>query len=269
MKPKNSNRPPEALLKLQQGFAGHLRNPDAVPPPEGVEDRRMAVYRRLFFGNLRNLMAKNFPVLRRLIVDEAWDRLIRDFMSQHRAQTPMFTEIGREFARFIEDAQPDYIPAFAAELVHWEFLETVVRLHEADLAAMSVDDSASLVDDTPIVNPTIQWGIYRWPVHQIGPEFQPEQPLDQPLVLAACRRRNHRVGFMRFNPVTARLVELLREQPDLTGKAALNAIAAELQADDLDAVVRSGEKMLGKLHDGEFLLGAAASGKARRNSLHQ
>ena len=255
----DSNKPPDSLLKLQQRFAGHLRNPEEIPSPDGVEDRRMAIYRRLFFGNLRNLMAKNFPVLRRLVDDNRWDGLIRQFMAQHRAQTPMFTEIGREFVRFIESAQPDDLPEFAAELVHWEFLETVVRLHEADVTATPVEASASLVDDIPVINPTLQISAYHWPVHQIGPEFQPQQPLDQLLVLAACRRRNHQVAFMRFNPVTGRLIELLREQPDQTGKAALGIIAKELNAADITAVMRSGEQMLSKLTEGEFLLGARAT----------
>jgi uncharacterized protein len=161
-----------------------------------------------------------------------------------------------EFVQFIASARPDGLPEFAAELVHWEFLETVVRLHEADVAATSVDDSASLIDDIPIINPTLQISAYRWPVHQIGPDFQPEQPLAQPLVLAACRRRNHRVAFMRFNPVTARLIELLGEQSDQTGKAVLGVIAEELNSTDIAAVMRSGEQMLAKLAEGEFLLGA-------------
>ena len=252
----DSNKPPDSLLELQQRFAGHLRNPEEIPSPDGVEDRRMAIYRRLFFGNLRNLMAKNFPVLRRLVDDDRWDGLIRHFMAQHRAQTPMFTEIGREFVRFIENTRPDGLPEFAAELVHWEYLETVVRLHEADVAATPVDESASLIDDIPVINPTLQISAYRWPVHQIGPEFQPEHPLDQPLVLAACRRRNHRVAFMRFNPVTGRLIELLRERPDQRGKAVLGIIAKELNSTDLARVIRSGEQMLAKLTEGEFLLGA-------------
>jgi len=36
----------------QYAFAAHLRDPDNVPAPEGIEERRMAVYRELFFNNL-------------------------------------------------------------------------------------------------------------------------------------------------------------------------------------------------------------------------
>jgi uncharacterized protein len=262
MHPSDADKPPESLLELQRRFAGHLRDPHAVPAPEGLEDRRMAIYRRLFFGNLDNLMAKNFPVLRRLIDDQAWHELIRAFMAGHRARTPMFTEIGQEFVRFLESGQADAgIPPFATELAHWEYLETVVRLHEADLAQIPVDDHASPLDDLPVANPTIRLGVYHWPVHEIGPKFRPTEPLEQAIVLAACRRLDHAVGFMRFNPVTARLVELMGEHGAGTGRELLTTIASEINVADTEAVIRSGAGMLEKLRDAGFVLGARKSGQ--------
>lgn len=255
--PKNDEPvPPESLAALQRRFAGHIRDPDHTPAPEGIEDRRMAIYRRLFFGNLRNLFAKNFPVLRRLLDDDQWDALIRDFMRDHRASTPMFTEIGREFVRFIEEQQPRNLPPFALELVHWEFLETLARLHEADLDAIEADREGDLLDRPPVVNPTLHLGQYRWPVHEIGPDFRPDTPLEQPIVLAACRKRNDRVGFLSINAVTARLIGLMQENPGCTGRNQLNTIAAELGSEDPEAVVTAGAHMLERLRKSELVLGS-------------
>lgn len=251
----DSNAPPESLLALQRRFAGHIRDPENQPPPDDVEDRRMAIYRRLFFGNLRNLMAKNFPVLRRLVSDEAWDGLIRQFMSQHRARTPMFTEIGREFVRFVEEHQPDELPPFARQLVHWEYLETIVRLDEADVEAAAADPDGDLLARGPVLNPTLQAASYDWPVHQIGPEFQPETPLEAPILLAAARRRNHRISFMRLNAVTGRLIALIGENPDHSGEDILRRIAGELGADDENAVIASGREMLERLRENELIVG--------------
>ena len=36
----------------QYAFAAHIRDPQNVPAPEGIEDRRMAIYRELFFQHL-------------------------------------------------------------------------------------------------------------------------------------------------------------------------------------------------------------------------
>ena len=48
---------PEALASLQTRFAGHIRDPRQVAAPDGIEDRRMAIYRDLFFNNIRNRIA--------------------------------------------------------------------------------------------------------------------------------------------------------------------------------------------------------------------
>ncbi|MGA0002453.1 MAG: putative DNA-binding domain-containing protein, partial [Steroidobacteraceae bacterium] len=44
------------LLELQRCLAAHLRDPEGSPPPPDIEDRRLAVYRDLFFNNLRDLL---------------------------------------------------------------------------------------------------------------------------------------------------------------------------------------------------------------------
>ena len=51
----------------QAAFAAHLRDPEANPAPPGIEARRMAVYRDLFFNNIAGLLAGNFPVIRRTL----------------------------------------------------------------------------------------------------------------------------------------------------------------------------------------------------------
>ena len=53
---------PEFKQKLY-AFAGHIRDPDNVPPPEGIEERRMAVYRELFFNNVKGFLARVREVL--------------------------------------------------------------------------------------------------------------------------------------------------------------------------------------------------------------
>ena len=77
-----------AFQRRQFAFAAHIRDPDAVPAPPGIEDRRMAIYRELFFNNLAKLLGSTFPVLRKLHAPEQWRRLVRAFMRQHRAHTP-------------------------------------------------------------------------------------------------------------------------------------------------------------------------------------
>lgn len=251
----DSNSPPESLLALQRQFAGHIRSPEDVEAPEGLEDRRLAIYRRLFFGNLSNLFSKNFPVLFKLIDQERWQSLIREFMTAHRSTTPMFTEIGREFVRFLEEERPGGLPPFALELAHWEFLETCVRLAEADPNEVGCERSGDLLAAAIALNPTLRLAQYQWPVHEISPDNQPESALEQPLILAAWRKCSDRTGFMKLNTVTARLLELIDQQPELAGRAVLERIAEEMRAPDPEAIVASGRSMLEQLREREVILG--------------
>lgn len=252
----DSNSPPESLLRLQRQFAGHIRNPQAVDAPDEIEERRLAIYRRLFYGNLNSLFSHNFPVLRKIVDDDRWKRLIREFMIEHRASTPMFTEIGREFVRFIEEQQPEGLPPFALELAHWEYLETCVRLAEADPNDVAADADADLLESVPVLNPTLRLAQYQWPVHEISPSMQPSEPSEEGVILAAWRHCNDKPGFMRLNAVTARLITLIEEHPADPGRAVLERIAAEMQAPDPGAIVQSGQSMLERLRDREVLLGA-------------
>ncbi|RFF28935.1 MULTISPECIES: DUF2063 domain-containing protein [unclassified Wenzhouxiangella] len=252
----DSNSPPESLLALQRQFAGHIRDPEHIEAPEGPEERRLAIYRRLVFSNLSNLFSKNFPVLHRIVDRKRWQSLIREFLTEHRSTTPMFTEIGREFVRFLEEEQPDGLPPFALELAHWEFLETCVRLAEADPNETDCQSDGDLLSAPVALNPTLRLAQYRWPVHEIAPENQPDAPLDEPLILAAWRRRNDRTGFMKLNAVTARLLELIDQQPQLSGRAVLEKIAEEMQAPNSQAIVQSGRSMLERLLEREVVLGA-------------
>ena len=93
---------PERLKAQQYAFAAHLRDPQAHPAPSGLEDRRLQIYRELFFGNVANLLAGNFPVIERLLRGERWTTLVRDFYREHRCHTPLFPELGREFLRYLE-----------------------------------------------------------------------------------------------------------------------------------------------------------------------
>jgi len=46
----------KGFQETQRRLTAHLRDPEANPAPEGVEDRRLGIYRRLVFGNLSRLL---------------------------------------------------------------------------------------------------------------------------------------------------------------------------------------------------------------------
>ena len=120
--------------KKQYEFAAHIRDPEHNPAPDGVEDRRMAIYRELFFNNLFKLISNTFPVLRKLHRPEHWRGLVREFMVKHQSKTPYFLEIPQEFLAFLEnehEPDPDDFP-FLNELAHYEWAELALSVSQEE-----------------------------------------------------------------------------------------------------------------------------------------
>lgn len=241
----------------QYSFAAHLRDPSGNPPPVGVEDRRMKVYRELFYNNVENFIAQGFPVLRGLYDDAAWHRLVRDYFSRHRSKTPFFHGIGKEFLDYLQSERAEQAadPPFLFELAHYEWVETALAINEArhDLAGLCCD--GDLLDGVPVLSP-LAWSIaYQYPVHRISRDFQPSVPPGQPTYIVVYRDRHDQVGFLEINAVTARLMQLIEAQPASSGREHLLAIARELEHPEPERVMEGGRHMLDTLRERDILLG--------------
>lgn len=245
------------LRTLQEGFANHLRDPDRHPAPTDVEDRRMAIYRDLFFRNLSNFIAKSFPVLRKLYDDDAWAVFMREFYANHEFHTPLFPEIPREFLQYLQEerGEREEDPPFLLELAHYEWVEIALDLDEADLETIDADPRGDLLDNVPVLSP-LAWPLaYNYPVHEIRPGFQPDSPSETPTHLIVYRNRQDEVKFMEVNAVTARVARMLKENPAQTGLDVLNAIAAELNHPRPDRLRAAGADLLRDLADRDIILG--------------
>jgi len=256
-KSRTGGTAPERLRQLQEQFAAHLRDPEAKAAPGDVDDRRMAIYRGLFFRNIRSFLSSNFPVLRKLYTDEGWDRLVRDFYRQHRARTPLFPEIAREFLQYLQDQRqghPDD-PPFILELAHYEWVELALSLDEQELSEVPADPAGDLLEGQPILSP-LAWPLsYSYPVHRIGPGFRPTEPPSEATHLLVYRDRSDRVRFMQLSPVPALLIRFLEEADGSSGLQVLKRIARALEHPDPEAVVEGGKRLLEDLRSRDVVLG--------------
>lgn len=245
------------LDELQRRFAAHLRDPATAPAPEGIEDRRLQVYRELFFDNISTSLAGTFPVLREILGSERWTCLVRDFYRDHRCHTPLFLEIPREFVDYLgeeRDARLDD-PPFLYELAHYEWVELALAVDEHELAMIASDPSGDLLGGVPVLSP-LAWPLaYRFPVHRLGPDHQPSSAPDEPSFYVARRDRRDDVGVIQVNAVTLRLVERLRQDPELTGRTHLEALADELPQLEREAVLSGGEAALREMLESDVVLG--------------
>lgn len=243
--------------ELQYAFAAHLRDPDRNAAPAGLDDRRLSVYRELFYNNVQGLLASNFPVIRRLMPDARWHALVREFYSSHQSHTPLFTEIGREFLKFLDARDASGDPPFLGELAHYEWVELAVSIDEHALDELPHDPSGDVVAGVPLLSPLAWPLVYRYPVHRIREDFHPAEPPSQPTCLVVVRNRRDEVAFMEVSPLTIRLLEALQGNPALTGLECVESLAALVDAGQRDALVAAGAAMLRQLRQRDVLLGTA------------
>ena len=256
-RPMVIDKAPEELARLQTSFAAHIRNPDSVAAPEGIEDRRMAIYRDLFFNNIRNFLSSNFPVLRTLYSDQGWEQLSRDFYSSFRCHTPLFPEIPREFLRYLQDhrkAHPDD-PPFMLELAHYEWVELALSLDEAETADIDVNPDADLMTGIPVLSP-LAWPLsYQYPVHRIRADYQPKSAPENPTCLLVWRQQDFTVRFMQLNEISMLLLQKMTQDSQQTGLDLLTDIAREINHPKADVVVEGGKVLMEQLRNKQIILG--------------
>jgi len=250
---------PGRTRRLQYQFAAHVRDPDHCPAPEGIEDRRMGIYRDLVFCNVEMFLSANFPVIRTLYDNGAWNALTRDFLREHQCHTPLFPEFGREFLRYVETRQQRGVgdPPFLLELAHYEWAELALSLDENDLDAVPHDATGDPLTGVPVVSPLACVLGYRFPVQLIGPDFRPGAAPQQPTLLLLVRGRDDEVHFHEIDALSAMLIERLQENMRLTGLECLDALLAERADADTTALREAGKTALIQLKAYAAILGTA------------
>jgi len=252
--PKTTDRP--GFIDKQYEFAAHIRDPEANPRPADVEERRMKIYRELFYNNVNSFMESGFPVLRSLFDDDAWHLMIRDYYSRHQSHTPLFPEMTKEFIDYLQNERnnPDD-PPFMVELAHYEWIEMALSVDDNEIDLAGIDPKGDLLEGSPVLSPLAYPLSYAFEVHRISSDYRPDKPGDQPTHIVVYRDKEDDVGFMELNTVTARLLQLFDENDSMTGRQALEQIAQELQHSNPDIVIKGGLDTLSELKHRDIILG--------------
>jgi hypothetical protein len=241
---------------LQTRFTAWLRDPERVPPPLGIEARRLQVYRDLFYNNVEDFLANAFPVLRKITAEMDWHAMVRDFYARHTCQDPLFRGVAEEFLRYLEHERGAVAGdwPFLAELAHYEWVELALSIAEPELSAVAAEADGDLLEAVPVLSPLAWPLIYAWPVHRLGPDFLPGTPPEQPTCLVVYRNREDEVKFTEVNLLTARLLQGMQADPQASGRVLLTQLAAELGADP-ETLIAGGLAMMQGLQQRDVLLG--------------
>ncbi len=241
----------------QYEFAAHIRDPFGSARPEGIEDRRMEIYRDLFFNNVNGFLENGFPELRTHYDDEAWQRLARSFFATHESHSPYFIDISKEFILYLQDEHEPTSddPPYLFELAHFEWAEVALMVDQDEPDWDNIDPHGDMLKDRPALSPTAYCLAYQWPVHQINEDFQPEEQPEAPSFVLIYRDKQDDVKYFPADPVTARIMELLQDETERTGTELLSQLAKEMQHPDEEEAIHSGYRILLRLHHANIILG--------------
>ncbi len=233
--------------EVQRRFAAHLRDPERHAAPEGIEERRMAIYRRLFINNVEDLLGRAYPVLSGLHGPERWSRLVRDFYREHGCHTPYFPRLGEEFLDYLTEERGQRLDdfPFLAELAHYERAEVVVAQQDEGpetTAAGSIDPTGDPMTGVPVLSGAARLLAYEYPVHRIGPDFLPETPGEPPTYLVVFRDRDGRTRFIELNALSARILWYVEHEP-APGANLVLRVAADFELPADERLHRSAEEL--------------------------
>ena len=243
----------------QAEFAAYIRNPQQNPKPVDVAPERMAMYRELFFNNIDSFLSSNFPVLHTILSPEEWQELAYDFFANHRNQTPYFAEIAEEFLAYLQterDNPNDY--PFLLELAHYEWVEMALSIAQDQPIWGDSTFSQDVLNRAIQLSP-LAWPLaYQYPVERISPQFLPRSAPEQASYLIVYRDASDEVHFMQTTAFTLRLLELIEQQPTISGQAALQSVATDAQL-SIEQTLQFGLPTLQQLADKGIVIPAVVA----------
>ncbi len=245
------NELPE-FQRYQIAFSAHLRDPQQNPSSLQVPAERMAVYEEIVFNNLFESVSACFPVTQQVLGTDLWKALVRGFMRQHSANSPIFRDIPQEFLHYLEQCHDvEDTPIFLYSLCHYEWVELEVASANTKIDFTSIHLDGDLLAEPLAFTPAMQVLRYDYPVHKISAQYQPADMIETHLLV--YRDAQDDVKFIELNDMTYQLV-LLLQQP-MTGKAALQHIAELLAYPQLDSLLAFGLRILEDLKQQGIILG--------------
>ena len=244
--------------QLQKRLTAHLRDPEAHPPPEGPEDRRIGIYRRLVFGNVSRLLEANFPFARKQLGKQAFAALIRNFLREHRAATPYFPRLAGEFQQWYQATQKsrEDDPPWLGELILYESEKRRIRNLQDPAPNPEIDPKGDVVSGVPAPSPLLRLLTLRHPVQKSKDGKLGDTHPEVPTCLLLRRDRAGRMQTDELGVLAAGLLAMILDEGGLTGRELLENMLQQAPPDSRPTLMAQGEASLRRFHRIGVLLGA-------------
>jgi hypothetical protein len=244
-----------SLADTLDAFTSHLRQPNVKPIPDGLDSRRVGIYRELVYNNIESCLSSAFPVIQEILDADAWDFLIFEFIGRYRAQTPYFSQLPKEFVNFLE--QCDFAlhdTPFLPELARYEWLELELFLKADSVATplqTAIPENSNFGHIPLSLSDTALPGVWDYPVHIIGPE--PATQIAQPTYLLTYRDAEGDVHFMELQAmaylVLVTLQAATREQCYLSATEVLLELIEHSPSDNVTVFMQQGLALFQQLNE--------------------
>jgi hypothetical protein len=234
---------PQDFQVIQKEFSDSIRDPKNHSSVSGINERHMSVYRELFYNNIEGFISGGFPVLMEILTQEQQSSLVRDFFIKHACHSPYFLKISEEFLEYLTSCQLDFLPEFAYQLAHWEWME----LHADVYQESSTQAVLKTLDTTADIVSVIECAwcqVYDYPVHKISAQMSAQAQCEpKQSYLMVFRDQALDVGFNELNPLSAMLFQRLKDNQVLSANAILKELALQYNMDE-EQVVQGGSEIL-------------------------
>ena len=243
--------------EIQRQFTAAIRDP-ARHQIDAIETRRLDVYRRLIFNNVMSFTQSAFPVTCTIMSDDWWRSAVREFLIQHRSQTPYFNEIATEFLAFLRESEAIKTdqPDFLLELMHYEWAELVLDNIRQDTLAERQQLSGDLMTHKPVLSSAAWLLTYEYPVHEISLTNQPSKQDKRDTCILVYRKLDLSMGFRLLNPVFAMLWQQLQQPNIRSGYEVVSQLAKQLNIAADETFIQHAQQALYELYQCGAVLGA-------------
>ena len=150
-------------------------------------------------------------MLHQILDDSDWDRLIREFFINWRAETPYFPRLAEEFLAFLMSRPgTNHEPEYLQPLAHYEWLELYLFIHEAELPDSILDTNELISAPLKLSELAIPIA-YQFPVHQIREGWEQQNAATYLLVF---RDSSDSIRFFELTPMAYELLAAMTESKD-------------------------------------------------------
>ena len=218
----------------QNAFMQHIRDPENNAFPD-IEDRRLAIYRELFFNNIEGFVSSAFPVLKSLYEEQEWLALVRKFFVEHDCKSPYFLQISEEFLTFLSEqyTPSENDPVYMLELAHYEWVELALSIADKNPNEQSLAD----IKTDRLYFSSIAWRVsYQYSVQFASQDNPHLDAVEAGNHLVIYRDDEDDIQFAAINMVTAQLLQLIEANPGIHFETVLNSMLEMMPNIDPTAV---------------------------------